>query len=78
MTDYFSESVILGWSMTDYFPKSVILGGSVTDYFEKQDIMAVSVVSKLCVNFYLLLHLNRQKMPKPLAVGETLARTCEL
>ncbi|EKY02687.1 hypothetical protein HMPREF9151_00733 [Hoylesella saccharolytica F0055] len=41
-----------------------------TDYFEKQDIMAVSVASKLCVNFYLLLHLNRKKKSKPLAVGK--------
>jgi len=30
-----------------------------TDFFEKQDVIAVSVASKLCVNFYLLLHLNR-------------------
>ncbi|WP_197273464.1 hypothetical protein [Hoylesella saccharolytica] len=52
------------------FPEIVHPSPPMTDYFEKQDIMAVSVASKLCVNFYLLLHLNRKKKSKPLAVGK--------
>ena len=49
--------------------KSVILGVGMTDYFEKQDIMAVSLASKLCVNFYILLHLNLQKKVKAVGGG---------
>ena len=46
--------------MRNYLERLVILGVGMT-VFLKQDITEVTAVSKLCVNFYLLLHLIRKK-----------------